>query len=159
MEPDPGIVQSLKSWRDEIADEAGVPPHYILANDTLSELARCRPGNRDQLLTVKGIGPVKVERYGTTLLEILDQTDRQPTAFSPDTCAGLDHEPKTQTSESQAGSEEPPTDAMEGSAAPPSHYWTKRLLQAGFSVDECAAIRGIGQEVVLEHARQAEREQ
>ena len=35
----------------------------------------------------------------------------------------------------------------------PSHYWTQRLLSAGFTVDECAAIRGSPREVVLEHAR------
>jgi superfamily II DNA helicase RecQ len=38
----------------------------------------------------------------------------------------------------------------------PSHYWTQRLLAAGFTVDECAAIRGLAREVVLEHARQAD---
>ena len=35
----------------------------------------------------------------------------------------------------------------------PSHYWTQRLLAAGFTLDECAAIRGLSREVVLEHAR------
>lgn len=40
----------------------------------------------------------------------------------------------------------------------PSHYWTQRLLSAGFTVDECAAIRGLSREIVLEHARLAERE-
>jgi ATP-dependent DNA helicase RecQ len=44
------------------------------------------------------------------------------------------------------------------SSPPPSHYWTRRLLSAGFSVDECMAIRGLSREAVLEHARLAERE-
>jgi ATP-dependent DNA helicase RecQ len=35
-----------------------------------------------------------------------------------------------------------------------SSYWTRRLLAAGFSVDECMAIRGLSREVVLEHSQQ-----
>ena len=37
----------------------------------------------------------------------------------------------------------------------PSSYWTHRLLAAGFTIDECAAIRGLSPEVVLEHVGQA----
>ncbi len=41
--------------------------------------------------------------------------------------------------------------------APPqaSHYWTWRLLAAGFSPDECAAIRGLSAAVVFDHALRA----
>jgi ATP-dependent DNA helicase RecQ len=39
-----------------------------------------------------------------------------------------------------------------------SSHWTRRLLAAGFTVDECMAIRGLTREVVLEHARQAEQD-
>ncbi len=37
----------------------------------------------------------------------------------------------------------------------PSHYWTWRLLAAGFAVEECAAIRGIEPEAALDHALRA----
>ena len=36
-----------------------------------------------------------------------------------------------------------------------SHYWTWRLLSAGFTPDECAAIRSISIDVVLDHALRA----
>ena len=39
-------------------------------------------------------------------------------------------------------------------AAQPSSYWTRRLLAAGFSIDECMAIRGLSRETVLEHSRE-----
>ena len=39
-----------------------------------------------------------------------------------------------------------------------SSYWTQRLLSAGFTVEECIAIRGLSREVILEHSRLAERE-
>ena len=43
-------------------------------------------------------------------------------------------------------------------AAPPAHYWTRRLLSAGFSVEECAAIRRLPREVIRDHARRSEDE-
>jgi ATP-dependent DNA helicase RecQ len=40
-------------------------------------------------------------------------------------------------------------------AGRPSHYWTWRLLAAGFCPAECAAIRGMSADVVLDHALRA----
>jgi len=37
----------------------------------------------------------------------------------------------------------------------PSHYWTWRLLAGGFTPDECATIRGLSPDVVLDHALRA----
>jgi ATP-dependent DNA helicase RecQ len=46
---------------------------------------------------------------------------------------------------------DPPTVSVEH----PNHYWTWRLLASGFAVDECAAIRGVSCEVILDHAARA----
>ncbi|HEX4144331.1 MAG TPA: RecQ family ATP-dependent DNA helicase [Pirellulales bacterium] len=40
-------------------------------------------------------------------------------------------------------------------ASQPSHYWTWRLLTAGFAPEESAAIRGFSADVVLDHALRA----
>jgi ATP-dependent DNA helicase RecQ len=137
MPPDPELMAALRRWRGEIADEANVPLHFILGNETLADLARRRPRTREELLAVKGIGPAKAERYGKTLLEILDERDE----------------------ERQMPGDELPADPSSPVPHPsipqPFHYWTWRLLQAGFSIDDCAAIRGIARETVLEHARLA----
>ncbi len=39
--------------------------------------------------------------------------------------------------------------------ARPTHYWTWRLLSAGFSAEECEAIRGIDRQAVLDHLLRA----
>jgi ATP-dependent DNA helicase RecQ len=39
--------------------------------------------------------------------------------------------------------------------AHPDHYWTWRLLSAGFHADECEIIRGLQRRVILEHAIRA----
>jgi ATP-dependent DNA helicase RecQ len=43
----------------------------------------------------------------------------------------------------------------EAASGQPPHYWTWRLLAAGFSMAECMAIRGLSREVVLDHALRA----
>jgi RecQ family ATP-dependent DNA helicase len=45
--------------------------------------------------------------------------------------------------------------ARAGALAHPPHYWTWRLLAAGFSADECAAIRSLSRETILDHALKA----
>jgi ATP-dependent DNA helicase RecQ len=52
-----------------------------------------------------------------------------------------------------AATPDKPTVAAE--ATKPSHYWTWRLLSSGFTPDECAAIRSLAWEVVLDHALRA----
>ncbi|HTU24411.1 MAG TPA: RecQ family ATP-dependent DNA helicase [Pirellulales bacterium] len=54
-----------------------------------------------------------------------------------------------------AGSEIDPALAMQTAGGQPSHYWTWRLLAAGFASHECAAIRGFNADVVLDHALRA----
>jgi ATP-dependent DNA helicase RecQ len=38
-------------------------------------------------------------------------------------------------------------------ASKPDHYWTGRLLAAGFTIDECQQIRSLPRETILRHAR------
>jgi ATP-dependent DNA helicase RecQ len=146
------LLAALRGWRAEIAAEAGVPLHYIFNNETLAELAQRRPRTAEDLLKIKGIGPVKVERFGLTLLEIVaaaeveeDEPESRRAAVS---AAPVD---------TQHSSPPGPSAASSLDARPP-HYWTWRLLQAGFSLDECAAIRGLSREVVREHAERAKEE-
>jgi ATP-dependent DNA helicase RecQ len=58
--------------RRELADEASVPAYVILSDRTLREIAASRPGTIDDLLSVNGIGPVKADRYGARLLQVVN---------------------------------------------------------------------------------------
>ncbi len=47
-------------------------PAYVVAHDTtLAEIAEARPESLAQLRRVKGMGPTKLERYGTEILAAL----------------------------------------------------------------------------------------
>ena len=68
---DEGLVDRLRSWRLERSQEDAVPAYVVLHDATLRELAAVRPRTKGELAGVKGLGPVKLERYGDDLLEVL----------------------------------------------------------------------------------------
>ncbi|MGH9165930.1 MAG: HRDC domain-containing protein, partial [Acidimicrobiales bacterium] len=61
----------LKLWRSAAARASGVPAYVIFHDSTLAAVAEARPSNRAELLALPGLGPVKAERYGETLLALL----------------------------------------------------------------------------------------
>ncbi len=65
------LFQMLRIWRSDKAREEEVPAFIVFYDRTLRELAGSRPRNHQELRRVWGIGPVKVERYGDELLQIL----------------------------------------------------------------------------------------
>ncbi len=74
--PDADVLAALKSWRARAARAAAVPPYVIFHDTTLAALADIRPTDRDQLLSVPGLGPVKAERYGHDLLALVAEHRR-----------------------------------------------------------------------------------
>jgi DNA helicase-2/ATP-dependent DNA helicase PcrA len=68
---DPGVVDALRTWRAGASRAAGVPAHVLLHDATLAAVAVLRPGSAEELLAVPGLGPVKVARYGSVLLDLV----------------------------------------------------------------------------------------
>lgn len=72
---DPDLVAALTRWRNDVADAEDVPRYLVLQNRTLEELARHRPRSRAALMDVHGVGPVKADRYGDEVLEVLAEAE------------------------------------------------------------------------------------
>jgi DNA helicase II / ATP-dependent DNA helicase PcrA len=70
---DKPLYDDLVAWRRELARAAAVPAYVIFDNKTLRGVASARPRSTDALLDVPGVGPVKLERYGAALLEVVDR--------------------------------------------------------------------------------------
>jgi ATP-dependent DNA helicase RecQ len=68
---DEALFERLRAWRRETATEAEVPAYVVLPDRTLRALAAGRPANPDELANVPGIGPAKLERYGSAVLELI----------------------------------------------------------------------------------------
>jgi ATP-dependent DNA helicase RecQ len=48
-----------------------VPAYVVFSDATLLEMAARRPTTEEALLSVSGVGPTKLERYGAAFLEVL----------------------------------------------------------------------------------------
>lgn len=70
---DQDLWEALKNARKRLADEQGVPPFHIFHDATLMEMMQHRPQNNAELLTINGVGEVKLEKFGDEFLEVLCQ--------------------------------------------------------------------------------------
>jgi len=68
---DRALYEALVEWRRKISKAASTPAYVVFHDATLVAVAEARPRNRGQLLGVAGVGPVKVERYGDAVLELV----------------------------------------------------------------------------------------
>jgi len=72
-EADEEVFEKLRAWRRERAGEENVPPYCVFGDKVLREIARQLPENLDDLSSVSGVGPAKLEKYGALVLEVLNQ--------------------------------------------------------------------------------------
>jgi len=183
--PSAELVERLRQWRREVALQSGLPAYRVLTNATIDQLAAARPTTSDELAATPGIGPAKLRQYGSTLLELVagfksvsedgtGATDkRAPQESTPSSSATSPSLKDDQTVEGEvepsgaANTDDAPADTEEDSLTPtsfgrpapaedrPTHYWTWRLLAAGFSPEECAEIRGLEAATIFDHAQRA----
>lgn len=66
------IVTELKQWRKRKADDMNVPPYVIFGDKTMNDIAAKKPKNKQELLSVYGMGNVKVENFGNSILRIVN---------------------------------------------------------------------------------------
>ncbi len=70
------LRDQLKVWRSTTARATGVPAYVVFNDETLNQIVALRPRDDDELLTVSGIGPVKVKRYGEALIAIVNGDEK-----------------------------------------------------------------------------------
>ncbi len=74
-EPDPELLARLRDWRAREAGHVDRPAYTVLADHALNEVAARRPATVAELAQVRGIGPVKIQAYGTALLALVAGRD------------------------------------------------------------------------------------
>ena len=65
------LFAELRALRKDIADSEDIAPFIIFNDATLSELAKHKPQNNQQMLAISGIGEIKLARYGQVFLETI----------------------------------------------------------------------------------------
>ncbi len=67
------LFELLRTLRKQIADEGGIPPYVVFSDRTLHDMAAQYPRTAETMLTVSGVGEVKLERYGRQFLRLIDR--------------------------------------------------------------------------------------
>jgi ATP-dependent DNA helicase RecQ len=71
VEYNSALFALLRQKRKEMADEAGVPPYVIFSDKTLVEMAAYYPQSVTSLLSISGVGQVKLRQYGEAFLGVI----------------------------------------------------------------------------------------
>jgi ATP-dependent DNA helicase RecQ len=72
---DQALLARLRDLRRTISKEEQVPAYVIFPDRTLAEMAVRRPRNDTQMAEIRGVGAVKLERYGERFLNVLRASD------------------------------------------------------------------------------------
>ncbi|MBQ9418546.1 MAG: HRDC domain-containing protein [Bacteroidales bacterium] len=67
-----GLINALRKWRLEKANELNVPAFVVLHQRTLLAIAKARPQTTEQMLHLEGVGPKTVERFGEEIIGALN---------------------------------------------------------------------------------------
>ena len=68
---DEAVFERLREWRSRTAAEAKVPAYVVFTDATLVAIAETAPPDLGRLAAVPGVGPAKLDRYGSQVLELL----------------------------------------------------------------------------------------
>lgn len=67
----PDLLNSIKQWRDRLADEQDVTHYRVISRQAMLEIADKLPASRKELLEINGLGQKKIKRFGSEILEII----------------------------------------------------------------------------------------
>ncbi|MEG1909432.1 MAG: AAA family ATPase [Bacteroidales bacterium] len=68
----PALLEALILWRKALAQEKNLPAYCIVTQKALIGIVNTEPKSDKELLKVNGLGKVKLEKYGSELLDIVD---------------------------------------------------------------------------------------
>ena len=70
-EKEESLFERLRTLRMEIARKEKVPPYLVFSDKTLTHMCILKPGTKEEMLRVSGVGEYKFEKYGKQFLEIM----------------------------------------------------------------------------------------
>jgi DNA helicase II / ATP-dependent DNA helicase PcrA len=71
-EPNPMGAERLRDWRSTVSSAEKMPAYLVLSDRDLLAIADARPRTLSELARCRGIGPMKLERWGDEILAALD---------------------------------------------------------------------------------------
>jgi len=74
------LLNALREKRREIARKDAVPPYIVFSDRTLAEMALTRPASLAAMKNVRGVGEMKLARYGEQFLSVIRNADETEAA-------------------------------------------------------------------------------
>lgn len=120
-----GLFEILRTIRKDLAEKEKVPPYIIFADSALNEMCKYLPKDEEQLSKIKGVGEIKLKKYGEIFLNAIKD---------------------------YAGSGSNPVSAVSEEAEEvKSHMETYNMLQNGISLEQIAKERKLKMVTVQDH--------
>ena len=131
----------LLKWRNRMAEEHNSPAYFIMAQQTVTEIATKRPETIDELAKIKGVGKAKAKRIGPELLDIIARNPPDGRPAGP---------PATGANTYASASEAPHRRAAKDNKKP-VYENTLVLFLAGKSVADIARLREVTPQTIETH--------
>ncbi len=71
LKGDQNLFNELSTLRKKLAAEAQVPAYVVFGDKVLIEMATYYPKNKEEMLAINGMGPVKWEKYGQLFIDLI----------------------------------------------------------------------------------------
>lgn len=65
------LFEELRALRKKLANEKNVPAYMVFDDKTLTALVQQLPETDEQLLQIKGVGPIKLQMYGSQFISVV----------------------------------------------------------------------------------------
>jgi superfamily II DNA helicase RecQ len=65
------LYNELEAWRSKRSSEENVPPYIIARNSWLKEIIKIRPSSPRDLITIKGFGERRANKYGKDIIRVI----------------------------------------------------------------------------------------
>jgi len=75
--PHPVLHSQLRKLRDAICSKTDLPIYIVAGSNTLHEMARYLPQTLTELRKISGFGDAKVEKYGQSFLDLINNYSRE----------------------------------------------------------------------------------
>lgn len=128
------LFELLRELRNDIANENDLVHYQIFTQKALYEICEVLPVTKNQLLAINGFGKIRVEKYGTQILQVINAYCKENNIETDDTLL-LEDQP------------EPKKKIRQGESSKVS----LKLFQSGKSISEIAAERQLVETTIFGH--------